>query len=70
MLLYKHDEPQYRRRYADRDHSRVLARGGQITQLPETRIPTWSEANDELVKLAWHTYVPPKPETEEDDDQC
>jgi hypothetical protein len=47
-----------------------LARGGLITQLPETRIPTWSEANDELVKLAWHTYVPPKPETEEDDDQC
>ena len=47
-----------------------LARGGQITQLPETRIPTWSEANDELVKLAWHNYVPPKPETEEDDNQC
>jgi len=46
-----------------------LARGGQITQLPETRLPTWKEVNDELVKLAWHTYVPPKPETEEDDDQ-
>ena len=47
-----------------------LARGGQINQLPETRLPTWKEVNDELVKLAWHTYVPPKPETEEDDDQC
>ena len=36
-----------------------LARGGQITQLPETRVPTWKEVNDELVKLAWHNYVPP-----------
>ena len=42
-----------------------LARGGKITKQPETRIPTWSEAHDELVKLAWHTYVPPQPEVVE-----
>ena len=44
-----------------------LARGGQITQLPETRVPTWKEVNDELVKLAWHNYVPPKPVDNEED---
>ena len=43
-----------------------LARGGKITKQPETRIPTWSEAYDELVKLAWHTYVPPQPEVVEE----
>ena len=43
-----------------------LARGGKITKQPETRIPTWSEAYDELVKLAWHTYVTPQPEVVEE----
>ena len=38
-----------------------LARGGQITVQPAVRQMSWREANDLLIKLAWHNYVPPKP---------
>ena len=32
-----------------------LARGGQITQLPETRVPTWKEV---LVVVWWYWSIP------------
>tara|TARA_B100000965_G_scaffold80150_2_gene63867 strand:- start:303 stop:563 length:261 start_codon:yes stop_codon:yes gene_type:complete len=44
-----------------------LARGGTITTQPPVHELTWREAQDLLMKLAWHNYVPPKPVDNEEE---